>query len=25
MTAASGVLHKEYHEREFARMGGNFT
>ncbi len=24
MTAASGVLHKEYHEREFARTGGNF-
>ncbi|MGI8738848.1 MAG: pirin family protein [Gammaproteobacteria bacterium] len=24
MTAASGVLHKEYHEREFARRGGNF-
>jgi quercetin 2,3-dioxygenase len=22
MTAASGVLHKEYHEREFARAGG---
>jgi redox-sensitive bicupin YhaK (pirin superfamily) len=22
MTAASGVLHKEYHEREFARVGG---
>jgi len=24
MTAASGVLHKEYHEREFARSGGMF-
>jgi quercetin 2,3-dioxygenase len=24
MTAASGVLHKEYHEREFARRGGTF-
>lgn len=24
MTAASGVLHKEYHEREFARRGGSF-
>jgi quercetin 2,3-dioxygenase len=24
MTAASGVLHKEYHEREFARAGGEF-
>ncbi|MGH8504281.1 MAG: pirin family protein, partial [Gammaproteobacteria bacterium] len=24
MTAASGVLHKEYHEREFARKGGLF-
>ncbi len=24
MTAASGVLHKEYHERDFARAGGNF-
>ncbi len=24
MTAASGVLHKEYHEREFARAGGTF-
>ncbi len=24
MTAASGVLHREYHEREFARAGGNF-
>src|SRR5215212_1137190 len=23
MTAASGVLHKEYHEREFARTGGS--
>jgi len=24
MTAASGVLHKEYHEEEFARQGGDF-
>jgi redox-sensitive bicupin YhaK (pirin superfamily) len=24
MTAASGVLHKEYHEEEFSRMGGDF-
>lgn len=24
MTAASGVLHKEYHEAEFARKGGEF-
>ncbi len=24
MTAASGVLHKEYHEREWARRGGTF-
>ncbi len=24
MTAASGVLHKEYHEEEFARKGGDF-
>lgn len=24
MTAASGVLHKEYHEREWARQGGRF-
>ncbi|MCB0790215.1 MAG: pirin family protein [Flavobacteriales bacterium] len=24
MTAASGVLHKEYHEAEFARKGGTF-
>lgn len=24
MTAASGVLHKEYHEKEFSRKGGNF-
>lgn len=24
MTAASGVLHKEYHEREWARRGGRF-
>jgi redox-sensitive bicupin YhaK (pirin superfamily) len=24
MTAASGVMHKEYHEREFARAGGTF-
>lgn len=24
MTSASGVLHKEYHEREFARRGGTF-
>ncbi|MDQ6663273.1 MAG: pirin family protein [Acidobacteriota bacterium] len=23
MTAASGILHKEYHEREFARAGGS--
>ncbi|HUS06494.1 MAG TPA: pirin family protein [Bryobacteraceae bacterium] len=23
MTAASGILHKEYHEREFARNGGS--
>lgn len=23
MTAASGILHKEYHEREFAREGGD--
>lgn len=23
MTAASGILHREYHEREFARAGGN--
>lgn len=25
MTAASGVLHKEYHEREFAKNGGIFS
>ena len=24
MTAASGVLHKEYHEKEFAKKGGDF-
>lgn len=24
MTAASGILHKEYHEAEWARMGGTF-
>lgn len=24
MTAASGILHKEYHEKEFAAGGGNF-
>lgn len=24
MTAASGILHKEYHERSFARQGGPF-
>lgn len=24
MTAASGVLHKEYHEEEFSRKGGDF-
>jgi len=24
MTAASGVLHKEYHEKEFSREGGDF-
>lgn len=24
MTAASGVLHKEYHEKEFSRRGGTF-
>jgi quercetin 2,3-dioxygenase len=24
MTAASGVLHKEYHEQDFARKGGTF-
>jgi redox-sensitive bicupin YhaK (pirin superfamily) len=24
MTAASGVLHKEYHEKEFSRRGGDF-
>ena len=24
MTAASGVLHKEYHEAEFSRLGGDF-
>lgn len=24
MTAASGVLHKEYHEKEFAKTGGDF-
>ena len=24
MTAASGLLHKEYHEKEFARKGGDF-
>lgn len=24
MTAASGVLHKEYHEKEFAKAGGDF-
>lgn len=24
MTAASGVLHKEFHEREFAKTGGDF-
>lgn len=24
MTAASGILHKEYHEQKFARAGGNF-
>jgi quercetin 2,3-dioxygenase len=23
MTAASGILHKEYHEKEFSRKGGN--
>ncbi len=24
MTAASGILHKEYHEKEFAKAGGEF-
>ena len=24
MTAASGILHKEYHEKEFSRRGGDF-
>src|SRR5665213_1069084 len=24
MTAASGILHKEYHEKEFAKKGGTF-
>jgi len=24
MTAAAGILHKEYHEREFSRKGGDF-
>lgn len=24
MTAASGILHKEYHEREFSKKGGDF-
>ena len=24
MTASSGLLHKEYHEKEFARTGGGF-
>jgi len=24
MTAASGILHKEYHEKEWSRMGGDF-
>ena len=24
MTAASGILHKEYHEKEFSEAGGNF-
>ena len=24
MTAASGLLHKEYHEQEFSRQGGLF-
>ncbi len=24
MTAASGILHKEYHEEEFSKAGGNF-
>jgi redox-sensitive bicupin YhaK (pirin superfamily) len=24
MTAASGVLHKEYHEEEFSKKGGDF-
>lgn len=24
MTAASGILHEEYHSRDFARKGGNF-
>lgn len=24
MTAASGILHKEYHEQEFSRKGGDF-
>ncbi|HNG09519.1 MAG TPA: pirin family protein, partial [Chitinophagales bacterium] len=24
MTAASGVLHKEYHEKEFSKAGGDF-
>src|SRR5690606_30055486 len=24
MTAASGILHKEYHEEEFSRKGGDF-
>lgn len=24
MTAASGILHEEYHSREFAKTGGNF-
>ena len=24
MTAARGVLHKEYHEEQFSKMGGDF-
>jgi redox-sensitive bicupin YhaK (pirin superfamily) len=24
MTAASGLLHKEFHDMEFANAGGNF-
>ena len=24
MTAASGILHKEYHEKEFSKKGGDF-